>query len=280
VDSVSEWIAAPNSPNLYWALATLPRPYIDTAHGLLNERRFCEQFYPAMKDGGQASLSPQQWENEFVDAVKKLMQATNNEETLSQDESRWYANCILLKAYPAAKQRLIEAGFDREMIESLPPAQVVTMQTARVTRYVCDELLKWLALPTDQALIGLENSQEKLESERLLGHDPTLSQGALPIANLMYFVYTIRYSQARLDRQLAAHQLIEALRWHAAVHGGKLPETLAEIQVVPTPSDPVTGKPFLYRLQDNIAVIDMPPPHRKPGDDGSIRYEIAIRPKK
>ena len=281
VDSVSEWIAAPNSPNLYWALATLPRPYIDTAHGLLNERRFCEQFYPAMKDMGQASLSPQQWENEFVDAVKKLMISSNGVTTLSEDETRWFATGILLKTYPAAKQRLIEAGFDRQMIESLPPAQVVTMQTARVTRHVCDELLKWLALPTDQALIGLEKSQEKLRAEKLIGGDPTLYQGALPIVDMiMPPVYMVRYSLAQLDRKMAAHQLIEALRWHAAVHGGKLPETLAEIQVAPTPSDPVTGKPFLYRLQDNFAVIDMPPPHGKPGDDDSVRYEIAIRPKK
>ena len=62
-------------------------------------------------------------------------------------------------------------------------------------------------------------------------------------------------AQARLDRRVARLQTIEAVRMHAAATG-KLPETLAAVSVVPVPADPVTGQPFLYRLEGDVAVVD------------------------
>ena len=45
-------------------------------------------------------------------------------------------------------------------------------------------------------------------------------------------------------------------RLHAASHGGELPRTLDEITEVPIPVDPITGKPFGYRRQGEMAVLE------------------------
>jgi len=275
--SLAEWSAASNSPNLYWAISALPRPLVDIRHGLQHERRLVEQFYPAMKDAEHSRRSAEEWNQEFAKAFLALMSIGSSQDNRTEDDKQWSITNFLLKAYPSAKRQLIAAGFDPQRVESLPPAQVVTIQTERVARYACDELLKWLAFPTHQALAGLEASESKLRQENILREDPTFSQGALPIVPLvMPYVYAVRLSQARLENTLAVYQLIEVLRWHAATEGGKLPATLADIKVAPVPRDPLTGEPFVYRLESGMAVIDVQS-LAKLGTPGGVRYEIAIR---
>ena len=60
-------------------------------------------------------------------------------------------------------------------------------------------------------------------------------------------------AEARLDRRVAALRVVEAIRMHAATHGGSLPESLDKITEVPVPFDPVTGQPFGYHLEGGRA---------------------------
>ena len=43
---------------------------------------------------------------------------------------------------------------------------------------------------------------------------------------------------------------------YAAAHDGKLPATLDDIEEVPIPLNPMTGKPFPYHLEGKTAVLD------------------------
>ena len=63
-------------------------------------------------------------------------------------------------------------------------AQVVAIQTARVTKYAYQELLKWTALPYDRAIAGMQASEAKLRADKILESDLGFSQGALPLAAL------------------------------------------------------------------------------------------------
>ena len=47
---------------------------------------------------------------------------------------------------------------------------------------------------------------------------------------------------------------------------------------VPLPDDPVSGKPFGYRVQDNKAVVSAPPaaPGKPDGPD-AVSYEVFLR---
>jgi hypothetical protein len=113
-------------------------------------------------------------------------------------------------------------------------------------------------------------------AEKGLTPDSRFSQGALPLASLLApALSSVRHAQARLDRHLAALQLIEALRWHATTNGGRLPVTLDEVKVVPLPLNPATGKPFAYRLENGVGLLELP---RLPGSKPESRYEIVVRP--
>jgi hypothetical protein len=62
-------------------------------------------------------------------------------------------------------------------------------------------------------------------------------------------------SFARLDRQIAALTAVEAIRSYAAAHGGALPARLEDVSDTPVPQNPVTGKPFEYRVENGSATL-------------------------
>lgn len=64
------------------------------------------------------------------------------------------------------------------------------------------------------------------------------------------------FAHARLARELAALRTVEAVRLHAAAHAGQPPAELAKIDLVPVPADPVTGKPFGYRIDGKTFVLE------------------------
>jgi hypothetical protein len=73
-------------------------------------------------------------------------------------------------------------------------------------------------------------------------------------------------------------RVIEALRMYAADHDGALPAKLADIEEVPVPTNPATGKPFVYRLDGAKAILELPPSDQVNGSN--CRYEIQIAAKK
>jgi hypothetical protein len=89
-------------------------------------------------------------------------------------------------------------------------------------------------------------------------------------------IHAVRGAQVRLDRDVAALRVIEALRMYAAEHNGKLPKSLDEMTAVPVPRNPATGKPFEYRLNGTTAVLDLP---MSDGLNVSRRFEIQIAAK-
>jgi hypothetical protein len=72
---------------------------------------------------------------------------------------------------------------------------------------------------------------------------------------------------------------IEALRLHAAEHQAQFPRAL-EDSGVPLPRDPITGKPFVYKLENSAALLKTPmtSPAREQTDPAfAASFEITIR---
>ena len=82
----------------------------------------------------------------------------------------------------------------------------------------------------------------------------------------------VRQLMNRLDGTVAAIQCIEALRHHVATHDGSLPARLADIADVELPAD---EKPFVYRLDESKALLEVSPPKGGRSKD-AIRYEITV----
>lgn len=69
--------------------------------------------------------------------------------------------------------------------------------------------------------------------------------------------------------------MIEAIRMYAADHDGKLTTTLADITSVPIPDDPLTGKPFVYELTGETAILRPAFPATSEAFD-NWRYELTM----
>ena len=75
-----------------------------------------------------------------------------------------------------------------------------------------------------------------------------------------------------------ALRCVEAVRLYAAGHGGKLPPKLADVKEVPVPHDPVTGKPFEYKVSGDRATLFGPSPVGDPRDGGyALTYELTLK---
>jgi hypothetical protein len=92
---------------------------------------------------------------------------------------------------------------------------------------------------------------------------------ALPLVTIPPLV-SCRNAQVRIEREFAVLQTLEALRIHAARHGG-LPEKLSDVVDVRVPDDPVTALPFEYALVGKVGRLRGPTLKDDPLD-----YEIAL----
>ena len=91
-------------------------------------------------------------------------------------------------------------------------------------------------------------------------------------------MFNVYAASVRLDRHIAALRCIEAIRLHAAANGGKLPAKLSDIKAVPVPTDPATGRPFVYRVQgDRVTLRDPPRPDGSPALPTPLFYEITFK---
>ncbi len=170
--------------------------------------------------------------------------------------------------YPEAKQRLIRAGMTAADVEAMPAGQVILLDTSREIRRIGDELEKWFYL--DHPLAHQRLSQ----AAKMLGRQ-TISDGFGPLLTdlLMPALQAVHTANARMGWHTSALQTIEALRMHAATEG-RFPASLDEIVVVPVPKNPVTGQLYVYRLDGETAILELP---FSDGIQGvSWRFEIEL----
>jgi hypothetical protein len=154
-------------------------------------------------------------------------------------------------------------------VEAMVPARVLLTWIVRYAREIFDDQYKgtYLRYPQAREVIAemenLRKSAPNTEAHRF--------GGELTAATLK-----IMTAQARIERKLAALRIIEALRLHAAAHGGQLPDRLDQVTEVPIPDDPGTGKPFGY-IRDGATATLM---SRIPGETlatSGLRYKLTIR---
>lgn len=272
---VENLIQQAGAPNLYWALADLPRPLLDLRKPLQGDKLFLEGLLPeirqALNDPTQPPLAPAQI-GAIVDRLATMMGQQGKGPNLP---GRFQAGVTAALIYKEARQYLLDHGYPSGRLEALPITQVALMFSLAEYDQVYDDLLKWQNLPYDRALAGMRAAEE--QCAKLRARRPPESSLA---ASLIPGAVRIKLAQLRLDRRLAALGVVEALRLHAAAHQGKLPASLDDIRAVPIPLDPLTGKAFDYRLEGERARLSgLAPPGEAAQSHNVIRYEITLRKK-
>jgi hypothetical protein len=80
------------------------------------------------------------------------------------------------------------------------------------------------------------------------------------------------------EQKFAFLRHVEALRLYAAEHRGQLPEKLTDL-AVPLPVDPLSGQPFRYSREGNVAHLrGSSPPHSHQDRALNRHYEITMAP--
>jgi hypothetical protein len=257
------------SPNLYWALTDLPRPFIDMRLCFQGERLSLDatvmpQVRAALKNPEAVAIAPGQ----LQEMSRTLMQL---------DGDLGPAGLALMSArvYPRAREFLLKGGFSAAQVEALPVVQVALMYAVAEYDRHFDNMARWAQLPYWEARPGLLQAERELK----LSKARLLETGGIPLAELLIpAMRKVTLERARLDRRIAALRCVEALRLYAAAHEGRLPAELADVKEVPIPIDPITGKSFRYRLDGSVAVLAGPPPEGEATrQENSIRYEITLR---
>jgi hypothetical protein len=282
-EQVEAWVQQPDSPNLYWALTDLPRPFLDPELAVEQESRMIDRMIPWIKrlDGPPMSAAEV---GAAAAEMRKTVEAITKDFGLvpPSELSKISQAFFLVQGYGEAKRGLLARDrFTAEQVEAMPEFQVVCLYAYLEYRDSLDETLKWINAPNGLRHPGFKKSAEKFK-QALTRLDRMFFGGALgPLSDIggaigatYVKVYTV---VGRTDRRIAALECVEALRLYAA-QNGKWPAALADVTDVPVPTDPVTGKPFEYRVQENKAVVAVPSitPGKSDGLD-AVSYEVFLR---
>jgi hypothetical protein len=264
-------VEAHGVPNLYWALADLPWPYIDVRRPLEGDRLMFLATFPglaeAARDPAGAPLAPA----DLRKAVAALLRDVRQERGF---RGRRALALEVSKRHEAAKRALVAQGAPAEVVEKRPHVEVALLHGFAEYQQRFDEAGKWHDLPFWEAWPHLRGEADWLRKAR----GRPAAGPALPLAAVyLPRVARLVVARATLQRKLAALRCVEALRLHAAARGGQLPRALADLQEVPVPADPMTGRPFEYRLEGGKATLHAPPPDgEKPVQHNTFTYELTL----
>lgn len=278
-----ELIANPDSPNMYWALAQLPQPLIDMRAAARFELDIGPRIFGFIHHAETTEHAPEEWNRLYTQAMRDLGTiggGSGKYELFLHDpmeEARvgFMATGLALGGYSHAKDWLINRGMARERVERMAVGQVMAIYSERIYQRFADDFEKcWYVPFADMPKIKQRISRRFVDSQPFGTGE---NREVLPIASqLMPALQAARGAQVRLERDVAALRVIEALRMYAADHSRQLPKSLDEITAVPVPLNPATGKPFVYRLDGKTAVLELP---SSDGIPGGRRYEIQIAEK-
>ncbi len=261
-------VQASDAPNLYWALMALPRPLVDMRVGIEQEQYWIDYGFPNLRGIAAANFTPDQWREQLLKVARTSasLLSLSDTPTVAPDV---VATLFSIKTYTRAKQTLIAAGKTPAEVEAMPVAQVVLLVTLTDYERLRDENFKWSYVPFAQRGNGPRQANEKTQAaaREFVGY---------PFVALLGAVENASWAEVKSQRTLAAHIVVEAIRMHAATYGGRLPDRLNEITVVPVPVDPSTDQPFGYALRDNQALITSAAPPGFAAEHAALRFEVSL----
>jgi hypothetical protein len=277
-DTVADFVQRPDAPNLYWALTALPRPLIDLRGAEEWEYRMVEMQFPELADL-ERLRTPEQWDGvlrhlrtdlrhmaEHTEGGKPKLPDWFPKDTAPEDPAAKSPDLAAARTFVARKR-----GLSAEQVEAMPPAQVLLLYMVGTYQEDRDDLYRGAYLPYPQAFPVFEGAYQRLRAA-------PVTEGHVLGRTLLSALPRAVSPQARVERNLAALRVVEALRMYAAAHDGQLPEKLNDITEVPLPDDPGTGRPFEYSREGGTATLVS----QMPGDplpNNGVRYRVTIRKK-
>ncbi len=265
LNPIEEMIQQSGCPNLYWALSSLPTPLIDLTRGVQSERSDLGPQFAILDD--KTPMTPAQVDT-MLEKFRGTMQMFTFWPEKGSPTKDVYATLKARAAdesfVAAARKRLVESGIDAKKVQQFPPLQLLLIDEKIAYQARAENILKVMLLPAWQVEPYLQRNRKESAPVKWL------FVGAEAVEN-------VRFLGARLERRIALLRCVEALRLYAADHDGRLPAQLADVPV-PVPIDPITGKPFIYRLDGAKAIVrGSPPAGKEKNAVFNVVYEVTMR---
>jgi len=253
----------PAAPNLYWALAAVPKLTMSDA-ALDNELNLLYLEFPLLRQVNTEPRTADYWNaiaKELIQDFDNLLAADSwgidMPDFGTPDHRMPRAAAMFASSYPAAKRYLIEeAHLERELVDSLAPAQVILLAIRQLYDEHRDNFYKWYSLPLVQS--AAHSEYQDLETQiRKAGE----RSGLIAVAPnyLLPAIKAVRVAESRAQQWAELLRTVEAIRDHAAA-SGELPKRLEDLRL-PLPLDPFTGKPLRYDHNGDHAVLSIADPH-------------------
>lgn len=263
---VMEVIAQPDSPNLYWALATIPRPLIDLSPSLEEELNLALKF-PILRDAEHSHMADE-WKQMLNQSLQYLHEIQGKsaaiEPSSGTNESKPAAaesvETFVSREVGRARNELRMLGYVPEQIAAMSDIQAIAVHDAALVRHKRDNALKIMYVPYPQVagLLNWANDRNQIAAN---GQDLSQLKESIKLFETLHpSVRQALVASIRLDRLLVRSQVVEAIRMHAAATDGTFPTSLSEVKIVPIPIDPITGKEIPYHLEDETAFFEFPTP--------------------
>jgi hypothetical protein len=243
-----ELIAQEHAPNLYWALGDLPTPLLDVRAAMKIERASAYFTIPQLKEARAGRLTADQWLQAL--ATMNDVRGSLHSYGATAPPERVMLAMISVKEYPLAKQYLLDQRVAPKDVEAMSTAQAIGLFQVGQYEQWTQELDKGLTLPYWQG-IGLITAAEA-GMRRTIDQNPWSLIGIFAPGSTRQ-VYA---KLAAVDQRLALLRAVEAIRAYAAANDGRAPARLQDMTDMPAPLDPLTGRPFAYRVQGADVTIE------------------------
>lgn len=275
IGPLEELLQQPGSPNLYWALTVLPRPYFDFGHALQEEKTMLDRMLPDWKRLNEGPMTPAQ-----VEALQVRLRHRLDDFGLRRPTPQELQNQAVLEAAALveAKKGLRDQKFPAERLQAMPAYQIIALHAWREYHQTWDEYVKWVHVANFWREPEYHKATKKFE-EAVARLDLLFFRKLLSGLGLAPDPLTKVYKgSARLERRFAALRCLEGVRAYAAGHEGNLSPRLQDITEVPVPLDPITGQAFEYKVEGKKArLAGLQPAEDQLLPDQTVIYEVTIK---
>ncbi len=270
-DALFRLITTPDSPNLYWALATVPQPLGHMREAVLLELDGMEKLFPIFSEAESSSLDREGWNalwKKSLREIKELYSMSGGTEKVELT-----IPLSILAGAADAKRRLHRFGYDDQTLEGMPFERVVTLDALFEIRQTANEFAKTSLVP--RTVPAEWFSGQRSASERML----QANDGSLGSVFTRLLIPAVDQSRVAETRSMMVHarlMTLEAIRMFASRHEGKLPTSLSQLTDAPPIPNPFTNAAFDYSSRDTGNFREVELAAKVPDQFSSIR-ELNVR---
>ena len=242
--------AQPDAPNLYPALTQVVerndvfQKSLQAEQFWLFSRKNIQEVFERMDTASDAEF------NMILDEMLMLMIQVNQDDYEKKFEITNAKALVCIACYPYGKERLLKQGFASEEIDEMSVSRVVVP-------YILEEIKAAYDLLIVASSFPVNSNHTAIVFDEMAYTNISESPARIYLALLLPAVQAAKSAYLRQEQSLDLLKITEAIRYYAAVHDGKLPESLEAIEELYIPKiNPMNGKPYTYRVEGNTAIVD------------------------